>query len=240
MRLNRYLAQCGVASRRKAEEFIRSGRISVNGQIIKKLAVQVDVIHDRVYLDERLIEPVGEKKYILLNKPKGVLTTVDDPFKRKTVMELIPEIPGLVPVGRLDFDTEGVILLTNDGELTFRLSHPRYEIDKIYLVTLNRAVNAADLEQLRTGVNIGDSRPARASNPVKVDERRIRLTLHEGRKRQIKRMFTALRYKVTALRREQFAFLRCDDLKPTSWRYLTREEIVKLKKIVGLGHGNSR
>ncbi len=240
MRLNRYLAQCGIASRRKAEEFIRSGRISVNGQTVQKLAVQVDIRHDRICLDERLIEPAAERKYILLNKPKGVITTVDDPFKRKTVMELIPGIPGLVPVGRLDFDTEGVILLTNDGELNFRLSHPRYKIDKIYLVTLNRPVNAADLERLKKGVNIGDSRPARASNPEKVAGRRIRLTLHEGRKRQIKRMFTALRYEVTALRREQYAILRCDDLKLASWRYLTREEIVKLKKIVGFGHGNSR
>ena len=232
MRLNLYLAKCGVASRRKADEFILSGRVSINGKIVRQLGTQIKQGKDEISFDNQLLKPISDYKIILLNKPKGFITTVSDPFNRPTVMELVPQISGLVPVGRLDFDTEGVLLLSNLGELNYRLTHPKYQIEKIYFAKLDQPVKKNTISQLQQGVDIGEKRKVRASNVTKVDSDSLKLTLHEGKKRQVKRMFQALNYRVNYLQREQFAFLNCKKMELSSWRYLTNQEINKLKKMV--------
>jgi len=238
MRLNRFLAKCGVASRRKADELIQAGHVQVNGQWITELGTQVDIEQDQVNLDGKPVYPAHEFVYLIFNKPARVLTTVKDSFNRPTVMKFVPKIPGLVPVGRLDYDTEGVLLFSNDGDLVFRLSHPRYQIDKIYSAHVNSLLNSEVEFFLSHGVDIGEKRLAMATEVKRLDDFHLRLTLHEGKKRQVKRMLSALGYRVISLRREQFAFLRCDDLKLSSWRFLNQLEILKLKKLVGFSNGN--
>ncbi len=234
MRLNLYIAKCGRASRRGADELIRNGRISINGKIVNNPGIQVEVNRDKILLDDNLLSLAVEKKYVLLNKPSGVLTTVSDPFGRPTVLELVPQIPGLVPVGRLDLDTEGVLLLTNDGDLNFRLAHPRYKIDKTYFVKVDLPIVPKLLSQLHKGVDIGEKNIVRAGVVKQIDMFNLTLVLHEGRKRQIKRMLRVLGFQVKYLCREQFASLRVDNLEPSSWRFLNQREILKLKKLVGL------
>ncbi len=238
MRLNRYLARCGVASRRAADELIRAGRVKLSGQTVTELGTQVIVGVDEVQVDGQPVDPNFQPSYILLNKPSGCLTTLRDPFQRKTVMDLVPAIPGLVPVGRLDKDTEGVLLLTNDGELAHRLAHPRYRISKTYRVAVNRPLEPPALHMLRRGVDIGEKRPAAADGLQVVHNQEVLLTLHSGRKREVKRMFEALGYRVTRLRREKFAFLELGALEPGQWRELTQEEVNELKKLVGISHGD--
>ena len=154
MRLNRFLAKCGVASRRKADELIQAGHVQVNGQWITELGTQVDIEQDQVNLDGKPVYPAHEFVYLIFNKPARVLTTVKDSFNRPTVMKFVPKIPGLVPVGRLDYDTEGVLLFSNDGDLVFRLSHPRYQIDKIYSAHVNSLLNSEVEFFLSHGVDI--------------------------------------------------------------------------------------
>ena len=169
-----------------------------------------------------------------MNKPPGYITTVSDPFHRPTVMSLIPKISGIVPVGRLDLDTQGTIILTNDGELINRLIHPKYEIEKKYLVGLNKKIDDKAILELENGVDIGDELLVKAYHIKKVSEKKIRLSLHEGRNRQIKRMLKTLGFSVTSLIREQFASLCVNDLKLGEWRFLDRNEIVHLKNLVRL------
>jgi len=238
MRLNQYIAKCGVASRRGADELIRKGRVSINGRIVKELGSKVNNLADQVFLDNHLLEPVKENQYILLNKPTGVLTTVKDPSKKLTVMSLVPKNPGLVPVGRLDFDTEGVLLLTNDGELNYRLTHPRFKIDKIYIVKVDRPLYSSVIKRLQQSVDIGEKKPVSADKVELIDKFTIRLILHEGKKRQVRRMMQALGFTVKYLRREQFAFLRCDKLELSTWRLLNQQEVKNLKKLVELNHGH--
>ena len=234
MRLNQYLAKCGVTSRRGAEQLIISGRVKINGEIVRKLATQCDEKKDKVELDNCLIKPAKNHVYFLLNKPPGYITTVSDPFHRPTVMSLIPKISGIVPVGRLDLDTQGTIILTNDGELINRLIHPKYEIEKKYLVGLNKKIDDKAILELENGVDIGDEMLAMAYHIKKVSEKKIRLSLHEGRNRQIKRMLKTLGFSVTSLIREQFASLCVNDLKLGEWRFLDKNEIVHLKNLVRL------
>lgn len=238
MRLNRYIAICGMASRRGADELIRNGRISINGKIVTHPGIQVVINQDKIFLDHNLLIPIVEKKYILLNKPAGVITTVTDPFGRPTVLELVPKFPGLVPVGRLDLDTEGVLLLTNDGDLNFRLTHPRYKIDKTYFVRVDQPIVPKLLSRLQEGVDIGEKKIVHAEVVKQSDQVSLLLILHEGRKRQIKKMLQVLGYQVKYLCREQFAFLRCDNVESSSWRFLNHSEILKLKKLVGLSDAN--
>lgn len=234
MRLNRYLAECGVTSRRGAEQLILSGRVKINGKIVKKLATLCDEKNDKVELDHRLLKPIEKLVYILLNKPPGYITTVTDPFKRPTVMDLIPKITGVVPVGRLDLDTTGSLLLTNDRSLINRLTHPRYQIDKQYLVEVDKKIDDKALDTLESGVEIGDKKLAKAFDIKKVNEYKIRLSLHEGRNRQIKRMFKSLGFSVVMLYREQFAFLDVKKINPGRWRYLNSKEIIRLRNSVGI------
>jgi pseudouridine synthase len=238
MRLNQYIARCGVTSRRGADELIRKGRISINGQIIKELGRKVNIVADKVFLDAQLLKQIDENQYVLLNKPAGVLTTVKDPSVKPTVMSLVPKIPGLVPVGRLDFDTEGVLLLTNDGELNYRLTHPRFKIDKIYLARVDRPLYPSVIKRLQQNIDIGEKKPVFADKVEWIDTCTIRLILHEGKKRQVRRMMQALGFTVQYLCREQFAFLRCDEIERSSWRLLNQQEIKNLKKLVEFNHGH--
>jgi 23S rRNA pseudouridine2605 synthase len=220
MRLNAWLARAGVASRRKADELIKAGRVTVNGAP-GQLNTFVQATDD-VRLDGR---PLARQKlaYVLLNKPAGVVTTAHDPQGRRTVVSLVDHPSRVVPVGRLDADTTGALLLTNDGDLAHRLAHPRYEVDKVYEVECWTQPSEADLKKLREGVELDDG-PSRPAKVRRLDPRRIELTIHEGRNRQVRRMLEAVGHRVRHLHRSRYANLTVDGLEPGEWRELGRDE----------------
>jgi len=234
MRLNRYLAQCGVASRRKCEAIIQSGRVQVNDVTIDSLGTLVDEFSDVVSIDGVRILPADKKIYVLLNKPEGYLSTVSDDRGRKTVCDLIPASLKLFPVGRLDLDTEGVLLLTNDGELAYRLTHPKFYIEKEYLACLDKPIAAKDLLRLEGGILLEEGMTAPCQARVLKNNRYVVIVLHEGRKRQVKRMFASLNYQVLHLKRTKMAGLTVKGLEPGTWRYLTAAELKKLKQLTRL------
>jgi pseudouridine synthase len=225
MRLNAYLARSGVASRRKADELIKAGRVRVNGTP-GELNTFVEA-RDRVEVDGR---PVGKQRlaYLLLHKPAGVVTTARDPGGRPTVVDLVPGEPRVVPVGRLDADTTGALLLTNDGDLAHRLAHPRYEVAKVYVADVEGEPSDDALRALADGVELDDgcTAPARAR---RLGPSRVQLTLHEGRKHQVKRMCEAVGHPVRRLHRRAYAGLTLGGLRPGAWRELTREEVERLR-----------
>jgi 23S rRNA pseudouridine2605 synthase len=226
VRLNAYLARAGIASRRKADELIKAKRVTVNGE-----PGQLNTFvgeRDRVEVDGRLVAP-QRLAYVLLNKPAGVVTTARDPHGRRTVVELVDLPERVVPVGRLDADTTGALLLTNDGELAHRLAHPRYGVEKTYVVDVAGHVTNEVLETLESGVELDDGRtaPARAR---RLARSRVELILHEGRKHQVKRMLEAVGYPVVRLHRSAYAGISADDLEPGAWRELTDDEVARLKK----------
>jgi pseudouridine synthase len=227
MRLNAYLARAGVASRRKADELIKAGRVTVNGEPGQlNTFVGAD---DRVEVDG---EPVAKQRlaYVLLHKPAGVVTTARDPQRRRTVVELVPREPRVVPVGRLDADTTGALLLTNDGPLAHRLMHPRYEVDKVYVAEVEGEPSDAALAELRAGVQLDDGRTAPAT-VRRLGPSRIELTLHEGRKHQVKRMLAAVGHPVVRLHRPVYAGLTVKGLDFGEWRELGLDDVARLKKI---------
>jgi 23S rRNA pseudouridine2605 synthase len=229
------MAQAGVASRRKCEEWITSGRVQVNGVIVRELGVRVDPKRDEILVDGK---PLTRPKhvYILLNKPTGVITSVTDTHNRKTVVDLIHDIDTRIyPVGRLDFDTSGLLLLTNDGELTNRLIHPRYHIDKTYRVVARGSVDDHDLQRLEKGVELEDGLTAPATAKlVKRDTRTttLLLTIHEGKNRQVRRMMDAIHHPVIELERIQMGPLTLGDLKQGAYRHLKDHEVAELYRIV--------
>jgi 23S rRNA pseudouridine2605 synthase len=225
VRLNAYLARAGVASRRGAEELIRAGRVSVNGTVAG-LATFVEE-RDRVELDGRLLSP-EPLAYVLLHKPAGIVTTARDPHGRLTVVGLVGHEAKIVPVGRLDADTTGALLLTNDGPLAHRLMHPRYGVEKVYEVDVEGEPTKRTLELLREGVELEDGRTAPAA-ARHLGPDRLELTLHEGRKHQVKRMCAALGHPVRRLHRKAYAGLTLAGLAPGEWRALTPEEIAALR-----------
>ena len=230
MRLNAYLARAGIASRRGAEELIKAGRVRVNGEPgALNTFVRAD---DTVEVDGRA---VGKQRlgHLLLHKPAGVVTTARDPQGRPTVVGLVPREPRVVPVGRLDADTTGALLLTNDGQLAHRLAHPRYEVDKVYEVDVGGDPSDEALRQLREGVELDDGRTAPAQ-ARRLAEGRIELTIHEGRKHQVKRMCEAVGHPVRRLHRSRYAGLDVRELAPGEWRELTREEVDALRRRVRL------
>jgi 23S rRNA pseudouridine2605 synthase len=225
MRLNAYLARAGVASRRGADELIRAGRVRVNGEVAG-LATFVEP-RDTVEVDDSPIEP-EPLTYVLLHKPAGVVTTARDPQGRSTVVGLVGHERRVVPVGRLDADTTGALLLTNDGPLAHRLMHPRYEVDKVYEAEVEGEPSDEALVQLAQGVELEDG----MTSPAKVDRlgpSRVELTIHEGRKHQVKRMLQAVGHPVRRLHRSRYAGLTLDGLEPGEWRELTREEVANLR-----------
>lgn len=237
MRLNRFLAHSGVCSRRKADLLIQSGRVSVNGIPVQKLGVQVDENEDEVKVDGRKISLKQNLIYILLNKPKDYLSTVKDNFGRPTVLDLVGKDKDVFPVGRLDKDTEGVLLLTNDGELTFRLTHPRFEIEKTYRVTVRGRMKSEVMSRFKQGIRLEEGVMARGEGRIiQADEEKtvFQLTLREGRKREIKVMCQAIGLRVIELKRYDFAGLTTKGLKVGEWRYLTEKEVIQLKKMAGL------
>jgi pseudouridine synthase len=235
VRLNAFLARAGVASRRRADELIREGRVRVNGRP-GELSTVVGA-RDVVEVDGRPVErqPLA---YVLLHKPAGLVTTARDPQGRPTVVDLVRHDVRVVPVGRLDADSTGALLLTNDGRLAHRLAHPRYGVAKVYEVEVDGAPSAEALERLRQGVELEDGLTAPASvHVVRRGARRslLELTLHEGRKRQVKRMCEAVGHRVRRLHRPRYAGLDLSGLGPGEWRELTREEVDALRELTGLG-----
>lgn len=232
MRLQKFIALCGIASRRAAEDMIINGRVSVNGTIIRELGTKVNPDSDIVSVDGKTITAPEPKVYLMLNKPKGYVTTAKDNFDRKTVLELIPPKLGrLYPVGRLDYDTEGLLLLTNDGDLTYRLTHPSHEIAKTYLAVVAGIPTEDALSALRKGVII-DGRKTHPAQVIlkKKNEKNalLQITIHEGRNRQVRKMCEAVGHSVIKLRRVAEGPLRLGDLPIGSFRHLTEAEITSL------------
>jgi 23S rRNA pseudouridine2605 synthase len=225
MRLNAYLARAGVASRRGAEDLIRAGRVRVNGEVAG-LATFVEP-RDRVEVDGAAVEP-EPLAYVLLHKPAGVVTTARDPQGRPTVVGLVDHAARVVPVGRLDADTTGALLLTNDGPLAHRLMHPRYEVDKIYEAEVEGEPTDETLERLSQGVELEHGRTA-PTQARRLGPSRLELTMHEGRKHQVKRMCEAVGHPVRSLHRSVYAGLTLAGLEPGEWRELSAEEIARLR-----------
>ena len=236
-RLQKIIAAAGVASRRKAEELISTGRVAVNGQTVTELGTKADPERDHIRVNGKLLRGPERPVYLLLNKPKGFVTTVSDPEGRPTVMNLLAGVKGRVyPVGRLDSDTSGLLLLTNDGDFALRLTHPRYSTEKHYQALVQGCPTEAALEALRRGVDIteDDGRVHRtAPAQVRVLRRAgtncwLTLTLHEGRKRQVRRMLATAGHPVLQLVRVGIGPLMLGDLAVGKWRYLTDEEVKAL------------
>ena len=233
MRLQKYLALCGVASRRNAEKLISEGQVTVNGAVVTEMGIQVDENADHVCFNGKPVYLEAEKHYIAYNKPIGEVTTVHDPEGRATVMDRFRDYPvRLFPIGRLDYDSEGILLLSNDGDMMNRMLHPSNEIKKSYLTRASNCVSDEDIRQLKKGVMI----EGRLTSPAEV--RLIRrealytdllITIHEGRNRQVRKMIEAVGHQVVHLKRVQFGPVILGDLPAGMWRKLTEDEIRKLK-----------
>jgi pseudouridine synthase len=239
MRLNKFLAHAGVCSRREADRWIAEGRVSVNGQVVLELGEKIDPGRDRVQANGRPVRAEKERPlYILLNKPAGRVVSVKDPFGRPTVMELLHHLPARVyPVGRLDLDTEGALLLTNDGDLALRLSHPRFGVTKTYEVRVEGEPGEEDLDKVRRGIFLEGRKSAPARVLVVRRGRRhttLKVEIHEGRKREIRKLFEAVGYPVAGLVRVDFAGLTLEGLKTGQWRHLKTAEVSRLKGVAGL------
>jgi 23S rRNA pseudouridine2605 synthase len=238
VRLNRYLSQAGVASRRKADELIEAGQVTVNGQVVTELGIRVKP-GDRVQVGGRSVTPL-DHEYILLNKPADTITTTSDDRGRRTVLDLIDARPNdgtaLYPVGRLDRHTTGALLITNDGELAHRLMHPSYQIEKLYRIETLNSVKPHELELLRAGVDLEDGRAA-ADQVAYIDPKNhhfIGMSIHEGRNRQVRRMMEAIGHEVVALERVSYAGLTTDGVRKGKWRRLNEREVQRLKRLVKL------
>lgn len=238
-RLNKFLALAGIASRREADRIIAEGRVTLNGKTVETLGVQVDEQKDEVAVDGKRVNPKKNHLYLMLNKPSGYLVTAKDPFDRPIVMDLLPSMKSRVfPVGRLDLDSEGLLLLTNDGELANRLMHPSYRVTKEYRVRVKPKPDPTALAALEKGVFLDGKRTAPARFRILTTTERgtfLKVNLHEGRKRELRRMLEYKGLRVLALKRVKLGSVSLGHLKKGEWRYLTREEITRLKKSVRLG-----
>lgn len=237
MQLNKYLALCGIASRRKANALILQRRVWVNGKPVERLGVTVNPEVDSIALDGNILRPPERFYYFLLNKPPGVLTTAYDPRGRKTVMELVPLQKGLYPVGRLDKDTQGVLLITNDGNLAYRLAHPKFQIEKVYEAWVLGELKSKHIEKLQKGVSIGQNVVVHGEAKILRYENGntlVEIRIHQGKKRQVKRMCKAIGFPVLSLTRTCFAGLTTKGLKPGEYRELTSKEIHHLYRMTGL------
>lgn len=236
IRLQKFLANSGVASRRKCEELILEGKISVNGKVVQELGTRIEPDVDKVTYCGKLIQNTEEHVYILLNKPIGYVTTAKDQFDRDTVLDLVKVKERVVPVGRLDMYTSGALILTNDGDFVYKITHPKHEITKTYTVTVHGIIDNDSVEKLRQGVEIEDyvTRPAKVKI-LKTDTEknisRLEITIHEGKNRQVRKMCEAVGSKVIALHRSKIGDIGVKDLKLGTWRYLKDSEVKKLLNI---------
>lgn len=234
-RLQKYMADCGVASRRKAEELIKQGLVSVNGETVTELGVKVDPAKDKVLYKGKVISPEKKKVYIMLNKPEGYVTTAKDQFGRPTVLDLVKNVKErLVPVGRLDYDTSGLLILTNDGDIVYKLTHPKNEIKKVYEAKLFGVPDSNTIKLFKNGITIDGKK----THPAKLDLLKVdgrfswcNITIHEGRNRQVRKMCQAARHPVASLRRIAEGDITLGNLKKGEWRYLTDKEIRYLKEL---------
>ena len=256
-RLQKYLANNGVAARRKCEEFIQEGRVKVNGQVVKELGTKINPEKDIVEFDGQVVKPVGKKVYILLNKPIGYVTTVKDQFERPTVLDLVKVEEKVLPVGRLDMYTSGALILSNDGEFINKVTHPRNEVEKTYTVTVKGIVTKEDVEKLQNGVEIqmdklyenedenseeNDYNPKQKDKTfktgkakvkiLKTDEEknisRLQITIHEGKNREVRKMCEAIGKKVLALHRRKIGNLDVKNIELGKWRYLNKKEVEEM------------
>lgn len=232
IRLQKYLARCGIASRRHAEELIRQGRVKVNGVTVTEMGVTVSP-GDLVEFDGKPVVPEEKPVYILLNKPAGYVTTVSDPQGRKTVMDLLKGVKERVyPVGRLDYGTEGLLILTNDGDFAYKSTHPRHQVNKTYIAEVEGIPSNEALRKLRDGVMLDGRLTSPADVKILKQKKRsavLKITIHEGRNRQVRRMCEAVGHPVLFLKRISIGGLRLGNLKPGEWRYLTASELKKIE-----------
>lgn len=243
VRLHRYLAQCGVASRRKAEEIIQEGRVTVNGSVVVELGTKVFPGHDKVEVDSSPISLPDHVVY-LFYKPRGVMTTMDDPQGRPTVAKFLPPNARAVrPVGRLDYETDGLLILTNDGDLAFRLAHPRYGIEKEYVATVQGVPDDKSLRRMANGISIDGKKTSPCSVELvsvnqKKGEAKLKLTLHEGRNRQVRLMCQAINHPVKTLRRVRLGFLTLSKMEPGQMTLLSQTDVQRLRRLVKLESSN--
>lgn len=235
-RLHKVIANNGYCSRRKAEELIAQGKVKVNGNVVRQLGTSVNN-EDIIEIEGNILKRQENKIYVLLNKPRGVVTTTSDDKNRKTVLDLIDISERIYPVGRLDYDTTGALLLTNDGNLTNALIHPKNNIEKVYIAKIKGIVAPTHLKVLASGVLIDGKKTARAKVKLKkIDKKKqtsiVELTIHEGRNHQVKKMFEAIGYEVIKLKRERFAFLNVDNLNSGEYRYLSIKEVKTLYSLI--------
>ena len=232
-RLQKYLAECGIASRRKCEEYILQGKVQVNGKTITELGVKVNPEKDKITFEGKNVKQEERKVYILLNKPIGYVTTSDEQFGRDKVLDLVKVRERVVPVGRLDMYTSGALILTNDGDFVYKVTHPKHEITKTYTVTVKGIIKNEEVEQLRKGVKIDDytTRPAKVKI-LKTDEEkdisRLEITIHEGKNRQVRRMCESVGRRVIALHRSKIGNIGVKDIELGKWRYLKDFEVKNL------------
>ena len=234
-RLQKFLANSGIASRRKCEEYILQGKVSVNGKIVDELGTKINPDKDVVKYNGKLVKKTDKKVYILLNKPIDYVTTVKDQFDRQTVLDLIDIPEKIVPVGRLDMYTSGALLLTNDGDFVYKVTHPKYEIEKTYTVTIRGISTQDDVKKLENGVKIDDYVSGKAKVKIlKTDEEknfsRLQITIHEGKNREVRKMCEAIDKKVLALHRRRIGNLDVKNIEIGKWRYLNKKEVEELLK----------
>lgn len=231
-RLQKYIARCGIVSRRKAEELILNGDVKVNGQILKELGSKIDPEKDVVEVYNKKIYVKDGHIYIKLYKPEGYVTTVKDQFNRKTVIDLININDRIYPIGRLDYNTSGLLLLTDDGDLANKLLHPKYNIYKTYDALVKGSISEESINKLKTGVLIDDYKtaPAKVKLLNKGDKSKVQISIYEGKNRQVRKMFDALGHSVIKLKRLSFGNINLGDLSVGQWKYLTDDEIKFLKR----------
>lgn len=234
-RLHKYMAHCGVASRRKCEHLIADGRVRVNGITVKGTGIKIDPDRDKVEVDGKSINRIGKRVYIMLNKPVGYVSTVTDQFQRPTVLDLVSGIEERIyPIGRLDYDSEGLILLTNDGSLTYGLTHPRHRVNKTYTVIVIGKPTGGEIDSIKKGVSLDGyvTSPADIRLCAERDKCTVyRVTIYEGRNRQVRRMFEAIGYTVISLKRTAIGSLSLGNLPIGQWRFLNKDEVKGLFSI---------
>ena len=233
MRLQKFMSRCGIASRRKSEEIILQGKVKVNGNIVKELGVKIDPDKDTIEIEGNILKLEENKVYILLNKPVGYITTMSDEFNRKKVIDLLIDIKERVyPVGRLDYDTSGLLLLTNDGDLAYKLTHPKYEVEKKYIAKVKGIPTEKELSQFRNGLQIEDYVTSKAKIKIidrEKDNSTLEVVIHEGKNRQVRKMCSKIGHQVVELKRVEMGDIKLGNIKEGKWRHLNPKEVDYLK-----------